>query len=293
MPEVITREQSEGRTSLFVTVEGLTFHALDWGGDGTPLLLVHGGRRTSRSWNAVARRLRNDFRVIALDMRGHGESDGPETGYRAREGAQDMAGIVEELDLPPHYIMSHSYGGAISGLYATNHPDRVLGMVMVEPVPDGPAHWIRVNMLNEDLTEKPGPGRRNTWSSLDDLKTRLANNNMTKVWTPEALEDVLNEETIVLPDGRAQATWSVNAYGPEEMATDVFRLQDGVDRLTMPTLIVVAEENRLLESHLRPLAEALPHGEFLVMPDVGHAIYMQVPDETANIARRFLLSSRD
>ena len=77
------------------------------------------------------------------------------------------------------------------------------------------------------------------------------------------------------------------------MATDEFMLIDGVDRLTMPILIVVAEENNLLESHQRPLAEALPHGEFLVMPDVGHAIYMQVPDETANIARRFLLGSQD
>ena len=48
-----------------------------------------------------------------------------------------MAGIIEvQLELPPHYIVSHSYGGAISGLYATNHPDRVLGMVMIEPVPE-------------------------------------------------------------------------------------------------------------------------------------------------------------
>ena len=61
----------------------------------------------------------------------------------------------------------------------------------------------------------------------------------------------------------------------------------------MPILVVVAAENNLLESHQRPLAKALPHGEFLVMPDVGHAIYMQVPDETANIVRRFLLASRD
>ena len=293
MPEVIAREQSEGRTSLFVTVDGVQFHALDWGGDGPPLLLVHGGRRTGRSWNAVSRRLRDDFRVIALDTRGHGESDAPETGYRATEGARDLAGIVEELDLPPQYILSHSYGGAISGLYATTHPDRVLGMVMVEPVPEGPAHWVRVGVLNEDLTEKPGPGRRNSWSSLDDLKSRLQNNNMTSVWTPEALDDVLKEETIVLPDGRAEAAWSLNAYNMDELATDHFLLIDGADRLTMPILVVVAAENNLLESHQRPLAEALPHGEFLVMPDVGHAIYMQVPDETANIVRRFLLASRD
>ena len=152
---------------------------------------------------------------------------------------------------------------------------------------------MRVNVLNEDLTEKPGPGRRNSWSSLDDLKSRLQNNNMTSVWTPEALEDVLKEETIVLPDGRAEAAWSLNAYNMDELATDHFLLIDGADRLTMPILVVVAAENNLLESHQRPLAEALPHGEFLVMPDVGHAIYMQVPDETANIARRFLLASKD
>ncbi len=293
MSTIDTRQQSEDRTSLFVTMDGVRFHALDWGGDGPPLILVHGGRRTGRSWNAVARRLRNDFRVIACDTRGHGESDAPQTGYRAQQGARDLTGIIQELDLPPHFVMSHSYGGAISGLYATNHPDRVLGMVMIEPVPEGPAHWVRVGVLNEDFSEKPGPGRRNSWTSLDDLKSRLENNAMTRVWTPEALDDVLNEETVVHPDGRAEAMWSVNAYNLDELATDEFLLIDGADRLTMPILVVVAEENRLLESHLRPLAEALPSGEFLAMPDVGHAIYMQVPQETADIARRFLLTRRD
>ncbi len=293
MPNIISHQQSEGRTSRFVSVNGVQFHALDWGGDGPPLVLVHGGRRTGRSWNAVARRLRDDFRVIALDTRGHGESDAPITGYTAHQGALDMAGILEEMDLPPHYIVSHSYGGAISGLYATNHPDRVLAMVMIEPVPEGPAHWVRVNILNEDLTEKPGPGRRNTWVSLDDLKRRLESNNMTSVWTPEALEDVLKEETIVHPDGRAEAMWNLNAYNMDELPRDEFLLIDGADRLTMPILVVVAAENNLLESHHKPLSDALPRGEINVMPDVGHAIYMQVPEETAQFTRDFLLATRD
>ena len=261
-PEVIAREQSEGRTSLFVTVDGVQFHALDWGGDGPPLLLVHGGRRTGRSWNAVSRRLRDDFPRHCAGHAGAWRIGRAETGYRATEGARDLAGIVEELDLPPQYILSHSYGGAISGLYATTHPDRVLGMVMLEPVPEGPAHWVRVGVLNEDLTEKPGGGPSQLMEFLGRPQEPATEQQHDQRVDAGGAGRRAQGRDHRLTDGRAEAAWSLNAYNMDELATDHFLLIDGADRLTMPILVVVAAENNLLESHQRPLAEALPHGEF-------------------------------
>ena len=62
-------------TSHCVNVEGIHLRYVDWGGDGPTMLLFHGDMRTSRSWDAVSRRLKDDYRVIALDARGHGDSD--------------------------------------------------------------------------------------------------------------------------------------------------------------------------------------------------------------------------
>src|SRR5262245_27530260 len=67
----VTTTSDTQRTSHFVEVNGVTLHALDWGGDGPPVIMVHGTGRTGRSWNAIARRLRDTYRVIALDLRGH------------------------------------------------------------------------------------------------------------------------------------------------------------------------------------------------------------------------------
>lgn len=277
------------RTSKYVTVDGVRLHALDWGGDGPPLVLVHGGRRTGRSWNAVARRLHDAFRVIALDTRGHGDSDAPDTGYGTMQRAIDMAEIIKEMGIGPHYVMAHSLGGASSALYAADYADQVLGMILIEPVPEGPLHWVRVGVLDEEMNELEGRGRRNAWSSLDDLKRRLQTNNMTKVWTDEVLDDVLQEETIVHPDGRAEARWSLNFYNIDEMRADTFSVIQESSRMTMPTMVMAAAENNLLESHLKPLAEALPKGEMVVLDDVGHAIYMEIPDLVANYTRRFFL----
>ncbi len=280
----------EQRTSRYVTVDGARLHALDWGGDGPPLVLVHGGRRTSRSWNAVARRLHDDFRVIALDTRGHGASDAPDSGYGTRQRARDMVGVIEGLGLGPHYVMAHSIGGASSGLYAADYADQVLGMIFIEPVPEGPMHWVRVGVLDEDMNVREERSRRNSWSSLDDLRDRLENNAMTRVWTSEVLDDVLREETIVHSDGHVEAMWSLKFYNIDEMRADKFSLIQEAPHMTMPTMVMAAAENALLESHLKPLAEALPRGEMVVLNGVGHAIYMEVPELVADYARRFFLN---
>ena len=61
-------------TSRYIPSDDIELHVLDWGGDGPPLITIHGGRRTANSWNAVARRLHHGFRVISVDIRGHGNS---------------------------------------------------------------------------------------------------------------------------------------------------------------------------------------------------------------------------
>ena len=151
-------------------------------------------------------------------------------------------------------------------------------------------HWVRVGVLDEDMNVREERSRRNSWSSLDDLRGRFENNAMTRVWTSEVLDDVLREETIVHPDGHVEAMWSLKFYNIDEMRADKFSLIQEAPHMTMPTMVMAAAENALLESHLKPLAEALPHGEMVVLNGVGHTIYMEVPELVADYARRFFLN---
>lgn len=281
----VTRDQTP--QSVFVSNNGVKLHVADWGGTGTPLILVHGTRRTSRSWDAVARRLKDSFRILALDVRGHGDSDAPVDGYKRWEAVEDVAAIARDLKLGPHFIMGHSIGGATSALYAARYADRVLGALLIEPVPDAPKHYVRVGIFNEDWTVRREGERRNGWASMDDLRKRLSENPQTRAWTPEVLEDVLKGEAIALPDGRVEMKWHRNAYNLDEMRNDHFALIDDAPTMTMPVMVMASVNNNLLHTHLEPLVRALPRAELVALPGVGHNIYMEAPDVVADHARRF------
>ena len=77
--------------SRSLDIEGRRSHFMDWGRSKETILLIHGDMRTSRSFDAVARRLSNNFRVVALDLFGHGESDWPESGYRFKNKSENIA----------------------------------------------------------------------------------------------------------------------------------------------------------------------------------------------------------
>ena len=234
--------------------------------------------------------MRTGFRVIALDSRAHGESADPPTGYRAVERAVDIAAVAAGLGLPPHFVIGHSLGGGSAALYAARHSRDVLGALLVEPTPEGPAHWQRVGMFDEAWNPVRNAQGRNGWNTADELRERLRANRMTAAWTPEVLEDVLREETLLHEDGSVSIRWSPSFYNLDELRTDVFSLIDEAPNMSMPVLVMVAAANNLLDSHMRPFVDRLPHGALQAVEGVGHAIYMEDPGLVADAARRFFLS---
>ena len=92
-----------------VTVDGLSFHYRDWGGSGQPLLLLHGLASTCHIWDMVAPILAEDHAVIALDLRGHGESAKPNHGYDFATVAQDVIGVINDLGGVAPVVVGHSW----------------------------------------------------------------------------------------------------------------------------------------------------------------------------------------
>ncbi|MFQ5418704.1 MAG: alpha/beta fold hydrolase, partial [Myxococcota bacterium] len=119
----------------FEASDGLRLAATAWGNERAPaVLLLHGGGQTRQSWSGTARRLAASGRyALALDMRGHGDSDwSPDGRYRVADFAADLAFVLERLPRPP-VVVGASLGGLASLLYTEAHDlKRVRGIVLVD-----------------------------------------------------------------------------------------------------------------------------------------------------------------
>jgi esterase len=121
----------------FVKANGLRHHYLDWGDPGRPaVLLLHGFAQSGHSFDFVSLALCEKLRVIALDLRGHGESDWSETvDYKRETLVSDIAGIMHHLGLDSASFVGLSLGGTISYMLAAARPELVKSLVIVDIAP--------------------------------------------------------------------------------------------------------------------------------------------------------------
>lgn len=147
-----------GPTSHAFVSQRLRLHYADWGNaDAPPLILVHGGRDHCRSWDWVAERLRDDWHVIAPDLRGHGDSQwSPDGTYETTAFVYDLAQLIHQLDAGPVTIVSHSLGGNVSLRYTGLYPGMVRKIVAIEGL--GPSPKVRAEREAE-----PFAARWRTW----------------------------------------------------------------------------------------------------------------------------------
>jgi haloacetate dehalogenase len=114
------------------------------GGDGPPLLLLHGHPQTHMMWHALAPKLAQNFTVIAPDLRGYGESSRPETTpdhmpYSKRVMAQDQVALMQHFGFEEFYVAGHDRGGRCAYRLALDHPERVRKLAVLDIIPTGEA----------------------------------------------------------------------------------------------------------------------------------------------------------
>ncbi len=147
-----------GPTSHIYFSQRLRLHYVDWGNDDKPaLLLIHGGRDHCRNWDWVAEALRDDYHIVAPDLRGHGDSQWVYgSGYAMIDYVYDIAQLVTQKHLEPVTIVGHSLGGSVALEYAGVYPDKVAKVVAIEGL--GP----RREQVAE-MGGKPAPQRMQEW----------------------------------------------------------------------------------------------------------------------------------
>lgn len=134
------------------------------GGAGTPVVLLHGFPNTWYAWRDVMPRLAERHTVIAMDLRGLGDSDPGTQANDVPTGADDLRGLVTELGLGPVLLAGQDWGGSTAFAFAAAHPDAVRGLAVLEAMPAGP--WTEA-----------GPGNGGTWfvgfHQVPDLPERM------------------------------------------------------------------------------------------------------------------------
>jgi pimeloyl-ACP methyl ester carboxylesterase len=122
--------------SRFVDANGVRLHAVI-GGEGPPLLLIHGWPQTWYQWRLVMPALARDFTVVAVDQRGIGLSDKPQTGYDVATQANDMVALMEALGHRRFAVIGFDVGMPIGHALAADHPDRIERLVVGEAIITG------------------------------------------------------------------------------------------------------------------------------------------------------------
>jgi len=161
----------------FVRLEnGLQLHFERWGLGEPNMVLVHGLGSSCHIWDLTAPRLASEFGVVALDQRGHGESDQPDDGYDFASIVSDLAGFVDHLLSPGRQavFVGHSWGASVVLNFGVTHPERTAGLVLVDGGTGSPGE--RWTWEETETRLRPPDLDSMSWS---DLRASMAGRNGT------------------------------------------------------------------------------------------------------------------
>ncbi len=192
--------------SRFVAANGINIRYLDWRGTGPALVCIHGITSQGHVWDEVAEELSPQYRVLAPDLRGHGDSDKPASGNSSDDYAADLEGFAQALGLERFTLMGHSLGGRIALHYAGLHPRRVERLILEDPA----------LLLNVPPSQSGGriyereKARPEVFATLEEAIDYVGSE--TDQGAPAPYRDMLSPEalrarTLAMMRQRADSTW--------------------------------------------------------------------------------------
>lgn len=258
-----------GFTSRTVGIGGLTFHYADWDGSGPPVVMLHGLSGHARTWDHTAAAMSDRYHVLALDQRGHGDTDWASQ-YGLRPMSEDLLGFLDALGLPEVTLIGLSMGGLVSFVFAAAHPERVARMVIMDIGPEiAPAGSANVasSLAANDI-----------FSSEDEAfaQARAANPRPTD----STLRHRVRHNLRPLPDGRLTFKYDKELRRNSRVLFDLTpdQLWQAWRTVSCPVLLVRGADSDVLaaDTAQRMLAEN-PNVRFASIPDCGHSITLDSP----------------
>lgn len=284
----MTSATSQPQTRL-IPSNGINIAVHDWGGTGQPLLLVHGNSFLGRIWDPIARALLPGYQPLAMDLRGHGDSDKPAEGYRREDHAADIAGVIRSLGLQRPHILAHSIGAASSLIAAGTHPGIAGPIVAIEPIIRPKHEWRTWEGIDDSpIASARARKRRHTWESREAVYETYRSKHAFAAWTPEILQTYVQYGFADLPDGTVElkCRGAIEAIGYEvSPISDPWPVLPHVDS---PVLVVRGGRSIIFSKIIvHDLVTTLPNARDLTIEAASHVLPMEFPDEVVRFTREF------
>jgi pimeloyl-ACP methyl ester carboxylesterase len=282
--------------SRYIDANGLRMHAVI-GGQGPPLLLVHGWPQTWYAWRLLMPTLARDFQVIAVDQRGIGLTDNPPGGYDTATLAGDLAALMDALGHQQFAVYGTDVGMPIAYALAADHRDRVERLVVSEaplpgvtpspplflPPPLNARLWhLAFNQLPAEVNEALVRGREAIFFA-PEFDASAGTNKLP--------EDAVNYyiDTLAADPDALRGSFGFYRAIPVTAAQNLQRKEQ---RLTLPVLAIGGAESSgaMVADTMQLVADDV---QTLILPDSGHWVAEQAPQELLTALTTFLAPYRD
>lgn len=260
---------------MYVTVNGIRMMVRKRGATGgQTLLLVHGFPLDSRMWREQLSGLAGRARVIAPDLRGHGLSDAPQEPYSMEQHADNLAALLDHLDVEKAIVAGLSMGGYVTFAFWRRHPERVAGLALVDTraEPDTPAGKASRDVTAARVREA-GPRML-----VDEMMPKLiAPQNLAGERITAPLREMILGQPVAGLTGALRA------------------LRDRVDStptlptITVPTAVIVGEADTITPpADAAVMAAQIPGAQLVVIPRAGHLSPMENPDAVNKVLQELI-----
>lgn len=245
-------------------------------GAGVPVVLLHSLFFDGRVFEPVEDDLLDEYRVLVVDVRDHGRSEGPSARWSLTDAASEIERATSQLHQGPVHVVGLSMGGMIALRWALAHPDRVRSLSLLSTS----AHSESRAWLHKAMTQL----------------VRFGGRGATKLVLPYAIRKMFSPSARESPEAkrwrqRIAAEDPKRLYRGGQAVFDRDAIVDQLDRIQTPALVLVgSEDEAIAPEHGHRLAEGLPDAEIVEVPDAGHMLPLEAPatvgDELVHFLRR-------
>jgi pimeloyl-ACP methyl ester carboxylesterase len=241
-------------------------------GKGTPLIFIHGLGSSAIDWKPQIQEFSNDYTVITVDLRGHGKTDKPKGPYSIQIFAEDVSLLLKSIGDAPAHIVGLSMGAAVAFHLALDHPDVV--------------RTICISNMSAAMPVKTFRQKKNYYMRV--LIVRLLG--MKKMGSVIASNVFLKSSQKPLRDKLVER-WAKNPKKPYLSALSALKnwsVMERISSITCPVLVIHSEHDYSPLIHKKKYTALIPNATLAEIPDSGHIVNIEKPDEYNRILKKFL-----
>lgn len=279
LPPAVTHDERRPSRHRVALPDGRSASALEWPGEGIPLVLLHGLLDSGLGWQDLCRR--TSRRCLAVDLAGFGRSDLPSR-PSLRAYAEDVTAVLDALVAGPFVLVGHSLGGGVATAAAEHMGERVAALVLLAPAGFGRIHTAEAVSLPlvRHVTERTLPAVLANRRAIAGAYRAFVTGGTTSAATD--LLDRLHADARTLPAAAREATRAVVRAGLSERAFH----RRGVD-YDGPVVLLWGDRDLVVpRHHARGVARALPQVHVLVWQGMGHHPQRERPHDLTDLVER-------